>query len=208
MKLNNEQIIQNIINKISNICTNQNIINHIKNLLDINKEYIVEINNRHVFARRYEEVLEINISDNYFTVYSTSWGTTTRRKITFFTLDNNVIILFDDNQITSEGIIKKNYKYEFINNKLVHTSYSKKVHLEFECNNNIKKIQKKEIKDIYPIDEYSAIERITINDKTNYFIAAINNITLENIPIYGFIHSVVDKPITNEDFDEKVKKLK
>ena len=208
MNADNKQILKDIINKISYMCTNENIINHINNLIRINKDYITEINNKYLRSVMYNEEFEINISDNYFTVYSTSWGSTTRRKITFFKIDNRIIVSFDDNQVTTDGIINKNYKYEFEDNKLIHNEYFKRVNLEFEIHNTIKRIKKQEEKELIPLDDNTALEKVTKNNQTYYYIVNIQNITFDNLEIYSSVHCVTSEFLTLEEYDEKIKKLK
>ena len=203
-----EQTIDNIIEHISKICNNNNIISHCKKIIQINNDYIIELNNKCLRARRYEEVLEINISDNYFTIYETEWGTTSRRKTTCIKLSDNVIISFDDNEIKQDGNILVNYTYIFKNEKCLHASYSKKVDLEYELNNQLKIIKKDEHIDIYPIDGNKALKKIEKNGTVDYFFTHVGLITLNNINNFEFINSKMDEKINCDCYQQKIKKLK
>lgn len=205
---NKEQMIDNITEHISKVCNNINIINHCKKIIEINNDYIIELSNNCLRAKRYKEVLEINISNNYFTIYETEWGTTSRRKITCINLSDNIILSFDDNEIKHDGNVLVNYTYIFKNDKCLRASYSKKVDLEYELNNQLKKIKKDEHIDIYPIDDDTALKKIEKNGNIDYFLTQVGLITLNNINNFSFINSKMDEQVNCELFQEKIKKLK
>lgn len=207
MSKNDEIILQVIIDKIYNMCLNQNIVNYCRNLLKINKDYIFELNDKCIRAKRYVESLEINISDNYFTIYSTEWGTTSRRKITFFKINEDVILSFDDNEITNDGVKLINSTYKFKNNILLSASYFKKVDIEYELNREIKKIKKEERIEIYPISEKKGLKKVERDGSIECYFTNVKINTLNEIDIFGFIYSRMDEKISNDLYEEKIKKL-
>ena len=133
-----EELESAIIKNIVNLCHNKNIIKYVIRLLKEFNENIIEIDEKHIYAKYYDEVLEINIKENCFTIYSTNWGTTNRRKIFFLRMIDNEILYMEDNEINCNGVILKNYTYQFYNNELIHAKYSKKVNTEFEYKVDLK----------------------------------------------------------------------
>ena len=202
----NEQI-KEIINYIELLCNNQSIVNHAKRIINDNLDYITELNDRCIRANRLGEVMEINISRNCFTIYSTSWNYSTRKCITFFKTDNCIALALSNCELTNEGIISNNYKYEFHNGNLVWGTYSKRVDLEYELGKELKKIKKDEYIEIYPIDTNKGLKKVKKNDKIEYYITEINEVTLNDIYLFSFIFSKMDEKVTKEKY-EKIKVIK
>lgn len=207
MRKNDEIIVQGIIDKIYNMCLNENIVNYCRNLLKINRDYIFELNDKCIRAKRFVEFLEINIIDNYFTIYSTEWGTTSRRKITFFKINEDVILSFDDNEITIDGVKLINSTYKFKNNILLSANYLKKVDIEYELNRETKKIKKDEKIEIYPISEEKALKKIERDGSLEYYFTNIKINTLNDISTFGFINSRMNEQISYNLYQEKIRKL-
>lgn len=197
---------ERIINEISNICQNEHIIKHVKRLM---KEYddIIELNDRSIRANKDIDVMEINISKNFFTIYSTSWNCTSRNTITFFKLENCIVINFSNSEITNEGIKKNNYQYVFKNNLLECVSYSKKVNLEYELGREVKKIKKEQYIEIYPVNDLLALKKVIKNDNISYFTTHINKVNIKDINLFSFIFSNMNEVITEEEY-EKIKVIK
>ncbi len=200
-----EVIINKIIKTIENICHNNNIISHLKILIKENKDNITFISNNCISAKKYDEVFEVNISNNYFTIYSTSWGHTVRKKTTFFKHDNNLILTFNNDEITNDGTIFQCYVYEFTNNELKQASYTKKIKLDYNIKKENKTINREEIINIYPVGPNKAIKSLKINEKEKYYITEIKNIRPENIDMFSFIYSRMDQLI---DYNNSQKILK
>lgn len=187
------------------MCQNKNIVQHVKRLLIENEDDFINISDNYFCSKKYDETVEINISYNYFTIYSTSWGCTTRRKITFFKIDDNEILSFDNNEVTKDGKIIQNYKYEFRNSDLVSFSYSKKVDLEYELGKELKKIKKDLVIDIFPIDNNEAIKMVKQNGTTNYYYTEINPIKLSDIHIFSSLYSKMDSKVNFEGLKKILK---
>ena len=190
--------INNIIRQIDNICHNSNILNHLKRLIKENIDSILFIDDKSISAKKYDEEFEVNISDNYFNIYSTSWGHTVRKKISFFKYNNDLTMIFNNDEITEEGIISQLYIYKFSNEKLKQTSYSKKVNLEYMIGRGKKEIHNEESIEIYPINNNKALKVITINGIEKAYITDIKNIEPENVDIFTFINSRMNQKIDND----------
>lgn len=202
-----EKQINNIINYINTLCSNELIIRHVKRLITDYCDYITEISDRCIRANRDADVMEINISKNCFTIYSTSWSYSSRKSITFFKADNCTAISFSNSEITNEGSISNVYKYVFNNDILTWTTYSKKVNLEYELCGDIKKIKKDEYVEIYPITDLLALKKVKKNDEINYFTTHINKVNINDIGLFSFIYSNMDEKVIKEEY-EKIKVIK
>lgn len=197
-----EQFVNNIILNIEEMCHNENIVNYVKRLLKENIDECIEINDNYFRSKKYDEVVEINISNNSFSIYSTSWSTTTRKNISFFKDKNNISLTFSNNEIIDDGITCNNYEYEFNNNNLVHFSYSKKIDHEYQIGREIRKIKKDKTIDIYPIDNSDAIKIINENESINYFFTHINQISIEDIGLFSTIYSTMDSKVDYKNFQK------
>lgn len=195
-----------IINEISNICQNEHIIKHVKRLL-LEFDDIIELSDRCIRATIDKEVMEINISRNCFTIYSTSWGYSLRKSITFFKADNCISLSFSNCEITNEGTVSNIYKYVFNNDELVWATYSKRVNLEYELGREVKKIKKDQYIEIYPINDLLALKKVIKNNNISYFTTHINKVNINDINLFSFIFSNMDEVITEEEY-EKIKVVK
>ena len=193
-----EKNYEHIINKITKIFNNEEIINYIKKRLKANEHYIIEISNNCVRAHRLVEELEINVSDNYFTLFFTEWSTTNRYKITFLKMDDNIILNMDHNEITDTSKKFENYKYIFKDDKLLKASYLAKYHTQFKIKYETRVIDKNEKIDIYPLTENLAIKRIEKDGMLKNYLTQIENVKLENISIFTFVYSKMDEEIKND----------
>lgn len=197
---------ERILSAISSICHNEHIIKHVKRLL-LEFDDIIELNDRCIRATINNEVMEINISRNCFTIYSTSWSYSLRKSITFFKADNCISLSFSNCEITNEGIISNIYKYVFNNDELVWATYSKKVNLEYELGREVKKIKKDQYIEIYPINDLLALKKVIKNNNISYFTTHINKVNINDINLFSFIFSNMDEVITEDEY-EKIKVIK
>lgn len=191
--------INNIIRQIDNICHNINILNHLKRLIKENIDSILFIDDKSISAKKYDEEFEVNINNNYFNIYSTSWGHTVRKKISFFKYNNDLTMIFNNDEITDEGTISQLYVYNFSNEKLQQASYSKKVNLEYMIGREKKEIHNEESIEIYPINNNKAIKVIKINGCETDYITEIKKITPQNVDIFGFIYTRMTEKIDNDN---------
>lgn len=203
-----EELESAIIKNIVNLCQNKNIINYAIRVLKDFKDDIIEINEKHIYAKYYDEVLEINIKDNYFTIYSTNWGTTNRRKIFFLKIGDNEILHMEDNEINCNGVILKNYTYQFNNNELSSAKFLKRINTEFEHNHTIRKNNKEESIDIIPIKENIALKKVIENGNIDCYLTTINKVNLDDIELFTFMNSNIDSKIDYNEYQAKVKKIK
>ena len=197
-----EQFVNNIILNIEEMCHNENIVNYVKRLLKENIDECIEINDSYFRSKKYDEVVEINISNNSFSIYSTSWSTTTRKNISFFKDKDNILLTFSNNEIIDDGITSNNYEYEFNNNNLVRFSYSKKIDHEYQIGRETRIIKKDKTIDIYPIDNNDAIKIINENESINYFFTHINQISIEDIGLFSTIYSTMDSKVDYKNFQK------
>ena len=203
-----EELESTIIKNILDLCHNKKIINYVVRLLKDFKDNIIEIDEKHIYAKYYEEVLEIIIKDNYFTIYSTNWGTTNRRKILFLRMLENEMLYMEDNDINCNGVILKNYTYQFYSNELINAKYSKRVNTEYEYNQTIRKDSKEEIIDIHPIKDNIALKKVETNGNIDCHLITIDNVDINDINLFSFINGYLDSKIDYNEYKEKVKKLK
>lgn len=191
-----------IIENISKICNNEKIVSYCERLLEINKEYIMKLNDNYVFAKRYDEVLEINVNNNSFKVFFTEWGTTSRRKLEYKIDNEQTIISFDDNEITNDGIRCINYTYVFSGDKLVYMTRSKNVNLEYCLGKEIKKIKKTEKLEIYPISDNKALKKVVKNNIEKYYVTNIGLINLRSVDVFQNIYTNLDEEITKDNYSK------
>lgn len=201
-------IINKILEHISNICNNEDIMTYIKKIIDINYDYITDYSDNSIRAYRYSEILEININNNYFTVYTTEWGTTSRRKVTFIKNKDTIILSVDNNEINKSGYVKKNYIYKYENELLKYYKYTKSNKVDYNDNSKILNNINHEIVDFYYLKDGIGIKRVFKDNKSNYSLVNIKNIDFNSLELFVSLYFRNIEDITYEDYNNKIKLLK
>ena len=199
--------VDDFINHIKNICKCSNIVNYCIELIGRYMSDITEITSNEIRAKRLEEVLEVSIGDNYFTIYATNWRTTQRRKrkITYLIVGDVVLLSIDNNEIRSDGKILKNYFYQFQSNELVKASYMKKVDLEYEIGSGMCKSKKIEI---IALGQGRAKKKIEQDDDCRYYDINIGNFGLNDISPFMFLNGNIINQISEEQYINSIVRVK
>lgn len=194
----------NIVDRISKICDNQKILNHIKRLI---KDYdIVEFDDNFIKGKKYVDYFEINISDNGFTIYSTSWSNSSKWKIIFIEHGNEKILTFTNKEECDTGYINIVNKYIFEDNKLKRYSYCKKVDLKFKIEEKYKNIISDLIISIYPLGEKDAIKVVNKDGFNKYYYTQINQVGFSDIGLFSGLNSKMDEETNYESMRKVLKR--
>ena len=195
-----DKIIDDIIISISNMCNNSGIIMRVKRLLNDATEFI-NVSKCSLYGKIYNEEFEINVSDNYFMVYFTSWSSTARNKIVYFKDGDRTILSFTNNEICEGKRNINNYVYHFINNNLVYATSLNSLNIDSSISG---KIRKNVFIEVYCLDDGLALKKINDNGCVKYLTTYLYNESMETLMDYGFIGSKMDQIIEYDEFKEKI----
>lgn len=208
MSIRNNSV-DDFINHIKNICKCKNIVHYCIELIERNMNDITEITSNELRALKFGEVLELSIGNNYFTIYSTNWGTTERRKLTFLRVDDVIILSIDNNEIRSDGKILENHYYKFKSNEFVEAHYSKSVDLAYEINNEMRQVKKKKKIEIFALDQGRAKKKIEQDGECSYYDINIGDFGLNDISTFMFLNGIINNRISQDQYmSSKVRVMK
>lgn len=195
--------VSTFIEHIEALCQNKNIVNHYLTRINYFSDSVIEASDRELRAIKDAEILDISISPNYFTIYSTNWGTTDREKITLLTIGNHLLLHINKDVVHNGEVLSKSFTYRFCNNQLVKANYTEKKN--FKNNHGKGRSISVKTQEMISLGDGMALVSEDNNGERNFYQTYIGNFTMASVSIILFINIDDSELITEEEYKKRIK---
>lgn len=195
--------ISNFIGHIETLCPSKMIVDHCRMLINQFNDSVLEVKDDELRAIKDGESLDVSISPNYFTIYSTNWGTTERERINFLVIDNQLLLSINKDIVSNDESFREYFIYQFCGNQLVKANYIKKKN--FKNKSKDERIITEDKQEVIFLGDDIALVSQDIDGKKEYYQANIGDFNIEKVNLIYFINGHDNKSITEEEYKKRVK---